>query len=301
MRDSLIGLVLAATASSCFNLAIVVQASEARAVPRRAEGMSLSLLGRLVQRPRWLAGLALSILAVPLQTVALMLAPITLVQPADAFGLVVLLIAGARMLHEPVGRREVLCVGAIFVGVLGVVLAGVDHTDTHAPTKTLLLVLVPLALVALIPYLMRGRVPSAAMVVGAGVTFAIGAFALKLIADGLSTGQWATVVGWGAAAAALAVLGVNSEMSALQRLPVARVAPVIFVIELVVPVMLGPLIGGEVWPSQAAKLLLLLGSLALTVAGAAVLMTSGAVVGVLAAEHGQEPGRDAPRQQAAAA
>jgi len=287
VRDSLIGLVLAATASSCFNLAIVVQASEARAVPQ-GHSMRLSLLGQLLRRPRWLAGLALSIVAIPLQTAALMLAPITLVQPADAFGLVVLLVAGARMLSEPVGRREILSVGAIFVGVLGVVLAGVQHTDSHAPTATLLLVLAPLAVLALVPYMLRGRVPATAMVLGTGLTFAIGAFALKLIADAIAGGDWLEVLGWGAAAGAFSILGVNSEMSALQLLPVARVAPVIFAIELVVPVVLGPLIGGEVWPSEPAKLVLLLGSLAVTVAGAVALMSSGPVVGVLAAEHAQD-------------
>jgi len=287
VRDSLIGLVLAATASSCFNLAIVIQASEARAVPQ-GHSMRLSLLGQLLRRPRWLAGLALSIFAVPLQTAALMLAPITLVQPADAFGLVVLLVAGARMLGEPVGRREILSVGAIFVGVLGVVLAGVEHTDTHAPTATLLLVLGPLAVLALVPYMLRGRAPSWAMVLGTGLTFAIGAFALKLIADAIAGGDWLQVVGWGAAAGLFSILGVNSEMSALQLLPVARVAPVIFAIELVVPVALGPLIGGEVWPSDPAKLALLLGSLAVTVAGAASLMSSGPVAGVLAAEHAKD-------------
>ncbi len=287
MRDSLIGLVLAATASSCFNLAIVVQASEARAVPQ-GHSMRLSLLGQLLRRPRWLAGLALSVVAVPLQTAALMLAPITLVQPADAIGLVVLLIAGSRMLGEPVGRREVLSVGAIFVGVMGVALAGVEHTDAHASTATLVLVLAPLAALALVPYILRGRVPASAIVLGTGLTFALGAFALKLIADAIAGGDWLQVAGWGAAAAVFAILGVNSEMSALQLLPVARVAPVIFAIELVVPVALGPLIGGEAWPTEPAKLLLLLGSLAVTVAGAASLMSSGPVAGVLAAEHEQD-------------
>jgi drug/metabolite transporter (DMT)-like permease len=289
VRDSLIGLLLAALASCCFNLAIVIQAAEARAVPQQHDGgMSLSLIGRLLQRPRWLAGLALSFLAIPLQTVALMLAPITLVQPADAVGLVVLLIAGVKMLHEPVGRREILSVAAIFVGVMGVVLAGVEHTDSHAPTRVLLMVLIPLALIALIPYMVRGRVPSIVMVLGAGLTFALGAFALKLIADALSAGHWLSVLAWGTAAALFSILGVNGEMSALQRLPVARVAPVIFAVELIVPVILGPLIGGETWPSDAPQLALLLGSLALTVGGAAVLMTSGPVSGVLAAEHAHD-------------
>ena len=288
MSDSVLGILLAAVASSCFNLAIVVQAREARAVGRE-HSMRLSLLGQLARRRRWLAGLALSALAVPLQTLALTLAPLSVVQPADAVGLVVLLVAGSRMLGERVGGREVLCVGAIAAGVVFVTLAGAAHSDSSASALTLALVLGPLALLALTPYLLRGRrVPSWAMVVAAGLAFAIGAFALKLIADAIAGGDWLQVVGWGAAAGLFSILGVNSEMSALQLLPVARVAPVIFAIELVVPVVLGPLIGGEVWPSEPAKLVLLLGSLAVTVAGAVALMSSGPVVGVLAAEHAQD-------------
>ena len=95
MSDSVLGILLAAAASSCFNLAIVVQAREARAVGRE-HSMQLSLLGQLARRRRWLAGLALSALAVPLQTLALTLAPLSVVQPADAVGLVVLLVAGWR-------------------------------------------------------------------------------------------------------------------------------------------------------------------------------------------------------------
>lgn len=287
MRDSLIGLALAAIASSCFNLAIVVQASEARAVSSE-HSMKLSLIGQLVRRPRWLAGLCLSALAVPLQIAALLLAPIALVQPADATGLVVLLIAGTKMLGEPVGRREILAVAAIGVGVVGVVLAGVEHTDTHASAAKLALVLGPLTVLALSPYLLRGRAPSSVMVLGAGLTFALGAFGLKLIADSISTGDWLQAAGWGAAVGVLAVLGINSEMSALQRRAVARVAPIIFAVELVVPVVLGPIIGGEAWPTDPGRLALLLVSLAVTVAGAASLMSSGPVAGMLEAEHAAE-------------
>ena len=43
-------------------------------------------------------------------------------------------------------------------------------------------------------------------------------------------------------------------MSALQVRPVAAVAPVIFAIELGVPVVLGPLVGGESWPTDPARL-----------------------------------------------
>ena len=285
MSDSVLGILLAAAASSCFNLAIVVQAREARAVGRE-HSMRLSLLGQLARRRRWLAGLALSALAVPLQTLALTLAPLSVVQPAVAVGLVVLLVAGSRMLGERVGGREVLCVGAIAAGVVFVTLAGAAHSDSSASALTLALVLVPLALLALTPYLLRGRrVPSWAMVVAAGLAFAIGAFALKLIADAVSASAWLALVAAGALAGAMALLGMSGEMSALQVRPVAAVAPVIFAIELGVPVVLGPLVGGESWPTDPARLASLLCGLALTIGGAVMLMRSRSVVAVMEAEH----------------
>ena len=285
MSDSVLGILLAAAASSCFNLAIVVQAREARAVGRE-HSMRLSLLGQLARRRRWLAGLALSALAVPLQTLALTLAPLSVVQPADAVGLIVLLVAGSRMLGERVGRREVLCVGAIAAGVVFVTLAGAKHSDSSASALTLALVLGPLALLAVAPYLLGDRrVPSWAMVVGAGLAFAIGAFSLKLIADAVSTGEWIALAVAGALAGAMALLGMNGEMSALQVRPVAAVAPVIFAIELGVPVVLGPLVGGESWPTEPARLASLLCGLALTIGGAVLLMRSRTVVAVMEAEH----------------
>jgi len=285
VSDSVLGILLAAAASSCFNLAIVVQAREARAVGRE-HSMRLSLLGQLARRRRWLAGLALSALAVPLQTLALTLAPLSVVQPADAVGLIVLLVAGSRMLGERVGRREVLCVGAIAAGVVFVTLAGAKHSDSSASALTLALVLGPLALLAVAPYLLGDRrVPSWAMVVGAGLAFAIGAFSLKLIADAVSTGEWIALAVAGALAGAMALLGMNGEMSALQVRPVAAVAPVIFAIELGVPVVLGPLVGGESWPTDPARLASLLCGLALTIGGAVLLMRSRTVVAVMEAEH----------------
>lgn len=54
-----------------------------------------------------------------LQAAALALAPLGVVQPALAVGLFVLLIAGARLSDEYIGRREILAVLAISVGVAG--------------------------------------------------------------------------------------------------------------------------------------------------------------------------------------
>ena len=79
----------------------------------------------------------------------------------------------------------------------------------------------------------------------AGCAFAWTGISSKLIADFLSSSSWAAVVAWAAATGLVAAVGLLSEMSALQRRPATRVAPVVFVVQITVPVMLAPVIGDE--------------------------------------------------------
>src|SRR5918911_1534801 len=130
MSSVVAGVALAALASVLFNLAIVIQAQEAREV-HREPGVHLSLLPRLLRRRRWLLGSALGLAAFPLQTIALLWAPLTAVQPADAAGLLVLLLLGSRTLHEHVGRREVIAVVAIVAGIVILTIAAPKREVTH--------------------------------------------------------------------------------------------------------------------------------------------------------------------------
>ncbi len=284
MRDIIFGILLAAGASACFNFATVVQAGEARKV-KSQETASLALLGLLIKRKRWLAGVAVQGLAIPLQLAALTIAPLAVVQPADATGLVILLIAGQRMLGEKVGWREVASVVAIFLGVVGVALSGPEHSPENSGALSLLFVLAPLALLALAPYFLRRRLPSTVIVLCAGTAFALTAFLMKIVADSLVAGAWIALLVWGAVAGLFAILGLNSEQVALQIRAVAAVAPIVFVIELTLPIALGSIVGGESLPGSPAMAALLVGSLLLTIAGAFALMRSGPVNAVLEAEQ----------------
>jgi drug/metabolite transporter (DMT)-like permease len=287
VRDIVFGILLAAGASACFNFATVVQAGEARKV-KSQETASLALLGLLIKRRRWLAGVAVQAIAIPLQLAALTIAPLAVVQPADATGLVILLIAGQRMLGEKVGWREVASVAAIFLGVVGVALSGPEHSPENSGALSLLFVLAPLALLALAPYFLRRRLPSTVIVLCAGTAFALTAFLMKIVADSLVAGAWIALLVWGAVAGLFAILGLNSEQVALQIRAVAAVAPIIFVIELTLPIALGTIVGGESLPESPAMAALLLGSLLLTIAGAFALMRSGPVNAVLEAEQASE-------------
>src|SRR6185312_14404319 len=87
----LFGVVCAAIASALFSGG-AVQALDARAAPVE-QHLRPTLLWRLAQRRRWLAGTGMTILGSPFQIAAFALAPVVVVQPALAIGLLVLMAA----------------------------------------------------------------------------------------------------------------------------------------------------------------------------------------------------------------
>jgi drug/metabolite transporter (DMT)-like permease len=285
-----LGLACACIASILFDLAVAMQALEAREVPRD-HALRPSLLGRLVARPRWLLGTALGAAGWPFHLAGLLLAPLTVVQPALASGLLLLLVLGDRMLGERVGPLEVGAVLAIVLGVAGMAWAAPEHTTSHAGFARLAPALGLLALIAVVPYLTRreGAAASALLPLSAGCAYAWTGISTKLIADFLSSSSWLPVLGWAVATGVLALVGLLSEMSALQSRAATRVAPVVFVVQVSVPVILAPLLTGESWGSTPLGGLALLGFLALVSAGAGVLGSTRAVSGLVAAGVDQVP------------
>ena len=89
--------------------------------------------------------------------------------------------------------------------------------------------------------------------ISAGCGYAWTAIASKLLTDELAAGALLVAVAWLATAAASEGLALLSEMSALQRRPATHVAPVMFAVQVLVPVLLAPLIFGESWGDDAAR------------------------------------------------
>ncbi|MEA2422902.1 MAG: hypothetical protein QOF55_2001 [Thermoleophilaceae bacterium] len=270
MGSVIAGVALACFASVLFNAAIVIQASEVRAVPLEL-GLHVSLIGRLLRRPRWLLGAALGLTAFPLQTIALLWAPLTAVQPADAAGLLVLLYLGSRMLREPVGRREVLAVAAIVLGLVALTLAAPKRQVSQVEGAEVLVPMLLVAAVALAPLALRRKLGSGSIgvVVGSGFAFALGAFCAKIVADAISRHAWGVLVAVLVVAGLSSFVGTITEQTALQRRPATQVAPIIFAIELLVPVILAVLVVGEDW--QHSSLIGIVVGLALVVGGALTL------------------------------
>jgi drug/metabolite transporter (DMT)-like permease len=284
MSRLLIGLAAAFAASALYSAAVGLQALEARRVPHE-HALRISLLRRLVRRPLWLAGTALGLLGWALQTLALVFAPLTVVQPALAASLVFLLVVGRYTLKERIGRREVIGVLAISAGVAGIGWAAPEHSHHHAVGPGIVATFVALGAVALIPYgLPRARSTGLLVAASAGLAYSLDGLATKFAADGFDTSAWSTLPIWLATMGVFSGIGTLSEMSALQAQPATRIAPVIFSLNTIVPVLLAPAVAGEPWRLSSAAQAVFALALAAVLLGVLTVARSPVVGAVLAAE-----------------
>src|SRR5690349_20097751 len=148
----LLGVVFALLSAILYNLGVALQALDARGEAQDS-ALSWALLWRLLHRPRWLAGTGLGIVAFVCQALAFRWSSVALVQALLAVGLVVLLAAGARGLHQPVGRREIGWVAGIVAGVALVAWGSGPPSDQRQSLPATLAVVLGLGAVALVPWL----------------------------------------------------------------------------------------------------------------------------------------------------
>jgi len=287
-----LGIAAAVAASLLYNASIALQALEAREVPTE-HGLRPSLLGRLLRNRRWLGATAIGLLGWPFEIAALLLAPLTVVQPCIAAGLLLLLWLGATRLGERPGRRELIAVAAIVIGIAGVAWAAPARSTEHAGAGAIGLALVIIALPLLAPYALRR--PLAANVrrlgllatLSAGCGYAWTAIASKLLTDQLAAGAVIVAAVWLATAAASEGLALLSEMSALQRRPATNVAPIMFAVQVLVPVLLAPLIFDESWSGTPLGGAALAAFIAVVLAGTVLLAGSKAVAAVMESAHAE--------------
>lgn len=281
------GIALAAGAAACFDGAVALQALEARALP--VAGVGAGLARGLLARPRWLAATGLAILGWPLQVAALELAPLTVVQPTLAVGLVLLLALGVRLLGEPAGRRDLLGCAAIAVGLGLLAWAAPERSTGHAGSAALAAVVGGLGLMTVAPWALGRRVRGGAMVVAAGCGYAASGLTSKLLADALAASDVAAAAAWVAVTAAVAALALGDEMGALQHVGAARVAAGAFALQIVVPVLGAPLLTGEPWSSTPLHGAVIVAGIVLVAAGALTLGTGRAVSRLVTASHASQP------------
>jgi drug/metabolite transporter (DMT)-like permease len=274
-----VGLIAAASASVAFNVGVILQAADARREPA-VEGLRLSLLTHLLRRRRWLAGLALGGVGFGLQVVALSLAPFVVVQPVLAAGLLLMLYLGVRMLGERVGLAEVAGVVGITVGIGLLAWGTPTGIETVSSQAAVISVMGAMSLVALIPFALRGRgrLDSANFViVASALAYGASNIATKLVSDGIGSGAWVLVAIWLAVTAAIGLVGLTTEMTALQRRPATFVVPVSFALQTFLPIAFEPIYLTERWGSAAVDGVPLIVGLAMVALGAIAVARTRAV------------------------
>ena len=296
MVDLVLGIGAAVGASVFYSLGIALQAMDAKEAPH-GDHLRLALVWGLVKRGRWMLGTGLSILGWPLQVIALLLAPLVVVQPALAAGLLVLVFVGQRMLGEHAGTHEYIAMAAIVIGVIGAGLCAPPRSTGHTSERlTILLVLLLLAAASLLPYVLRAmrRSPASVTIVCAGLEFGWSGIATTLASDDLSHGYFAVAIAWGLATAAASAVGVLSESSSLQARPAIQVAPVVFVTQTIVPVALAPVLFGERFYATPLGGVPLALSLVLLIVGAAVLVRSPLLLALMGGDPISQDSGSAP-------
>ena len=224
----------------------------------RARALAAGLADRQADaQPQVAGGDAAGLLGWPLEIVALLLAPLTVVQPCLVSGLVVLLWLGVTRLGERPGRREYLARGGDRRrgrrGRLG-------GARAHAPTT---------------PGRWRSRSPSrwsrsrsplptccaagsrrsaSSPSLSAGFGYAWTAIASKLLTDELAAGALLVAARLAGHRAGLRGPGpAQRDERPAAAGPATHVAPVMFAVQVLVPVILAPLIFEESWSDDPAR------------------------------------------------
>jgi drug/metabolite transporter (DMT)-like permease len=262
------GLTAALLASVLFNVGIVLQALDARVVPRSL-GLRFALLTRLLRRPLWLTGLALGLLGAIPQAIAYNRAPFVVVQPVLALGLLLVLALGARILHERVGLREIGGTVAIIGGVALVAWGAPPHSEVHRGPLAVLAVFAALSAAGLAPFAVRGSRFDTGMlvIVATGCAFGATNVATKLVGDNLDLSHLSNAAAWAAAGLGMGIAATIVNMTAFQRRAATTVVPASTAVQTFLPILLEPFFLREDWSSAVLDGAPLAAGLALALVG----------------------------------
>jgi drug/metabolite transporter (DMT)-like permease len=277
------GLTAGIVASVLFNLGIALQAFEARRTPRE-EALRVALIGDLLRRPRWVAGLLVEWVGVPLEILAFAWAPFVVVQPLLACGLLVLLAVAGRLLGERPGLDALLGVALVIVGIALIAWGAPGQQDTHRGPGAVIAVVAGLVLLSFVPFALRGRRWDTALVavLGSACGFAATNVAMKLMADDFGNDHFLQAGSWLVVAAVAGFGATVTAMTALQRAPATTVIPISTAVQTFLPVALEPLFLRESFRAASLDGVRLLVGIAVMLVGVVVLART-APVSALAA------------------
>jgi drug/metabolite transporter (DMT)-like permease len=302
------GLGLALLATTAYNGGLIVEKQALGQLPAISSRRLVSLAMTLLSSPRWLCGFTLMLIGLGLQTVALTLAPVTLVQPLIGAGVGIVLLLSRLVLREQLGRAQYACVGVMAVSVV-LLVASASGASTEVGHNASGILLAAVAVPSCLAGLLAGasalragtrkhRLPVLGVSYGfaTGMLYGVSALAIKALSGAVlhRHGVEGTVIALLSSpylyvmGGCLAV-GMLLFQIALQRCRISIVAPVSNVLGSVYFMVIGTWVFHERLPSDPGQLALRLGGILI------------ACIGVVQLSRQAGSVRPAPRQRAAAA
>jgi drug/metabolite transporter (DMT)-like permease len=304
------GVALALLSATAYNSGLILEKQALVRLPALSGRRLVSVALDLLSSPRWLAGFGLMLCGLGLQVVALLFAPVTVVQPVVAGGVAVVLILSRLVLREHLGRAEYTCVAVMAVSVVLLALSagGASDVGQRVSGFELAAVAIPscqLAVLIGLSTLRAGarkhRPPAIGVSYGiaTGLLYGVAALAIKALSGAILHGRG--IVGVLTAVlsspylyvmAACSAAGLVLFQTALQRCRIAIVAPVSNVLGSMYFIVVATWLFHERLPASPALL-------ALRVIG---IVAACCVVAVLSAQgdpaRTAHPARPAPPAQA---
>jgi drug/metabolite transporter (DMT)-like permease len=286
-----VGIGLALLSTTSYNYGLIVEKQALGQLPAIRGGRIASFVASLATSPRWLAGFTLMLFGLAFQVLALIFAPVTLVQPVIAAGVAVVLVLSRLVLHERLGRLQYVCVAVMALSVVLLALsaegAPVQVGDQVSGVR--------LAIIAIVSVLFAlGFAVSAlrasggkhtqqgsgvAFGIATGLLYGVAALAIKGLSGTLAhhDGIGGTLVAlltspYPYVMAVCSAAGLLLFQTALQRCRISIVAPVSNVLGSVYFIVAGTWLFHERLPSDPVRLALRLGGI-LVACGVVVLLS----------------------------
>ena len=253
------------------------------AVKADTGGLALSSNGllRLIRNRRWILGLVLLCVGTALNAIALVSAPLTVVQPIGAIALVITTVINAKDQGLSMNRATVVAISCCVTGsalfvILAVTVTQENHHVSAADELTVVLLLaLVVALFGTLALLFKHRMSAFVYIIGAGMLFGFVAVLTRIIGRHLldPNGLFLLNVQWSTLLAILAAGGLGSwfVQSAYSGGPPDLVIAGLTVIDPMIGIAIGVVILGELRPDVHAVTAIAMGAAALL-----------AIVGVIA-------------------
>jgi drug/metabolite transporter (DMT)-like permease len=268
------GVALALLSATAYNSGLILEKQALVRLPALSGRRLVSAAVDLLSSPRWLAGFGLMLCGLGLQVVALLFAPVTVVQPVVAGGVAVVLILSRLVLREHLGRVEYTCVAVMVVSVVLLALSagGASDVGHRVSGFELAAVAIPSCQLAVLIGLSTLRAgarkhrPPATGVshgIATGLLYGVAALAIKALSGAILHGRG--IVGVLTAVlsspylyvmAACSAAGLVLFQTALQRCRIAIVAPVSNVLGSMYFIVVGTWLFHERLPASPALLAL---------------------------------------------